>query len=30
MLITLRMSWIDGYGIKHIIYPSDNLTIDPS
>ena len=24
------MSWIDGYGIKHIIYPSDNLTIDPS
>ncbi len=26
----VRMSWIDGYGIKHIIYPSDNLTIDPS
>jgi len=25
----VRMSWIDGYGIKHIIYPSDNLTIDP-
>ena len=25
----VRMSWIDGYGIKHIIYPSDNLTIEP-
>ncbi len=26
----VRMSWIDNDGIKHIIYPSDNLTISPS
>ncbi len=25
----VRMSWIDISGIKHIIYPSDNLTINP-
>ena len=25
----VRMSWIDGSGIKHIIYPSNNLTINP-
>jgi hypothetical protein len=25
----VRMSWIDAYGIKHIIYPSDNLTSAP-
>ena len=26
----VRLSWIDAYGIKHIIYPSDNLTINPT
>ena len=26
----VRLSWIDAYGIKHIIYPSDNLTIKPT
>jgi hypothetical protein len=26
----VRMSWIDAHGIKHIIYPSDNLTINPT
>ena len=25
----VRCSWIDKYGIKHIIYPADNLTINP-
>jgi len=25
----VRMSWIDGNGVKHIIYPSNNITIDP-
>lgn len=25
----VRMSWIDWHGVKHIIYPSNNLTIDP-
>jgi hypothetical protein len=25
----VRMSWIDFQGIKHIIYPTNNLTIDP-
>jgi hypothetical protein len=23
------MSWIDHHGVKHIIYPTNNLTIDP-
>ena len=26
----VRLSWIDAHGIKHIIYPSDNLTINPT
>jgi len=26
----VRLSWTDAYGIKHIIYPSDNLTIKPT
>ena len=26
----VRMSWVDGYGIKHIIYPTDNLTSIPT
>jgi len=26
----IRLSWTDAYGIKHIIYPSDNLTIKPT
>ena len=26
----VRMSWIDHHGVKHIIYPTNNLTIDPS
>ena len=26
----VRMSWIDWHGVKHIIYPTNNLTIDPS
>lgn len=26
----VRLSWIDAHGIKHIIYPSDNLTIRPT
>lgn len=25
----VRMSWIDWHGVKHIIYPTNNLTIDP-
>lgn len=25
----VRMSWIDHQGVKHIIYPTNNLTIDP-
>lgn len=25
----VRMSWIDHHGVKHIIYPTNNLTIDP-
>lgn len=25
----VRMSWIDHSGVKHIIYPTNNLTIDP-
>ena len=25
----VRMSWIDFQGIKHIIYPTNNITIDP-
>lgn len=25
----VRMSWIDGGGVKHIIYPTNNLTISP-
>lgn len=25
----VRMSWIDHEGVKHIIYPTNNLTIDP-
>lgn len=25
----VRMSWIDYHGVKHIIYPTNNLTIDP-
>lgn len=25
----VRMSWIDWNGVKHIIYPSNNITIDP-
>jgi hypothetical protein len=25
----VRMSWIDYHGIKHIIYPTNNITIDP-
>ena len=26
----VRLSWIDAHGIKHIIYPSDNLTVRPT
>ena len=26
----VRLSWIDSHGVKHIIYPSDNLTINPT
>ena len=26
----VRSSWIDAHGIKHIIYPSDNLTVRPT
>ena len=26
----VRMSWIDNHGVKHIIYTTNNLTIDPS
>jgi len=26
----VRMSWIDHAGVKHIIYPSNNLTISPN
>jgi len=26
----VRLSWIDWHGVKHIIYPTNNLTIDPS
>ena len=26
----VRMSWVDEYGIKHIIYPTDNLTSIPT
>lgn len=26
----VRLSWIDAHGVKHIIYPSDNLTIKPT
>lgn len=25
----VRMSWIDHRGVKHIIYPTNNITIDP-
>jgi hypothetical protein len=25
----VRMSWIDHQGVKHMIYPTNNLTIDP-
>jgi hypothetical protein len=25
----VRMSWIDGAGVKHIIYPANNITINP-
>jgi len=25
----VRMSWIDHHGVKHIIYPTNNLTINP-
>ncbi len=25
----VRMSWIDSLGVKHIIYPANNLTINP-
>lgn len=25
----VRMSWIDHQGVKHIMYPTNNLTIDP-
>ena len=25
----VRLSWIDAAGIKHIIYPTNNITIDP-
>jgi hypothetical protein len=25
----VRLSWIDGQGVKHIIYPTNNLTISP-
>jgi hypothetical protein len=26
----VRLSWIDWHGVKHIIYPTNNITIDPS
>jgi hypothetical protein len=25
----VRVSWIDWHGVKHIIYPTNNITIDP-
>jgi hypothetical protein len=25
----VRISWIDWHGVKHIIYPTNNITIDP-